>query len=170
MEPRTWCADSTRVPTISSKSRSIRASCSLEFKQDVESILREYLRKSREITERAKDILEARGLPYSDLYRVRRQLAEEQDFGMGEESITWMTNQLIELFMASNFVEEVYVEDHVLRRKIRDLLKRHMQADDDLDREVRRHIKHLADGTENFEIEYQKQLDMIRRKHGLSDS
>ena len=42
-----------------------------------------------------------------------------------------------------------------------------MQVDDDIDREVRRHLKHLSEGTEGFEIEYQKQLEMVRRKHGL---
>lgn len=140
-----------------------------EFKADLESILKEYLRANRELTERAKDTLEARGLPYSDLYRIRRRMAEDMDFGIGDEAPTWIANQLVELFMASNFVEEVFADDQDLRRGLRDLLKRHMQADEDLDREVRRHLKHLADGTESFEIEYQKQLEAIRRKHGLGD-
>ena len=39
----------------------------------------------------------------------------------------------------------------------------------DLDREVRKHLKNLSEGTESFEIEYQKKLDAIRRKHGLND-
>ena len=114
-----------------------------EFKRDVESILKEYLRKNREITERSKDILEHRGLPYSDLYRVRRQLADDQDFGIGDESVNWIANQLIELFMQSQFVEEIYTDDPQMRGMIRDVLKRHMQHDDDLDREVRRQLRHL---------------------------
>ena len=52
-------------------------------------------------------------------------------------------------------------------RRIRDILRRHMQADEDIDREVRRHLKHLAENTEAFEIEYQRQLEMVKRKHGL---
>ncbi len=139
-----------------------------EFKRDVESILREYLRKDREITEAAKDILEARGLPYSDLYRTKRQLAEREDFAIGEESINWIANQLIELFMRSAFVEEIYAEDAQLRKSIKEVLRRNMQADEDLDREVRRHLKHLTEGTQSFEIEYQRQLELIKRKHGLS--
>jgi hypothetical protein len=138
-----------------------------EFKRDVESILREYIRMDREITEKAKDILEARGLPYSDLYRTKRGLAEDQDFALGEESVNWIGNQLIELFMRSSFVEEIYSDDPTLRRKMREVLRRFMQVDDDLDREVRRHLKHLSEGTESFEIEYQRQLELIRRKHGL---
>ena len=138
-----------------------------EFKRDVESILREYIRKDREITETAKDILEARGLPYSELFRTKRQLAEREDFAIGDESINWIANQLIELFMRSAFVEEVFADDATLRRTLKELLRRNMQADDDLDREVRRHLKHLSDGTSSFEVEYQKQLEAIKRKHGL---
>ena len=139
-----------------------------EFKRDIESILREYLRKDREITEAAKDILEARGLPYSDLFRTKRMLAEREDFAIGDESVNWIAAQLIELFMQSQFVEEIYAEDEKLRRVLRDVLRRHMQADDDLDREVRRHLKHLEEGTSSFEVEYQRQLEAIKRKHGLS--
>ncbi|MEM7155035.1 MAG: DUF507 family protein [Myxococcota bacterium] len=138
-----------------------------EFKRDIESILREYIRKDREITETAKDILEARGLPYSELFRTKRQLAEREDFAIGDESINWIANQLIELFMRSQFVEEVFADDATLRRTLKELLRRNMQADDDLDREVRRHLKHLSDGTSSFEVEYQKQLEAIKRKHGL---
>lgn len=139
-----------------------------EFKRDVESILREYLRKDREITEQAKDMLEARGLPYSELYRTKRQLAEREDFAIGDESINWIANQLIEMFMRSAFVEEIFADDTALRRTMKDVLKRNMQADDDLDREVRRHLKHLEEGTSSFEVEYQRQLEAIKRKHGLS--
>ena len=89
-----------------------------EFKRDVESILREYIRKDREITEAAKDILEARGLPYSDLFRIKRQLAEREDFAIGDESISWIANQLIELFMRSAFVEEVYADDATLLEEL----------------------------------------------------
>ena len=139
-----------------------------EFRNDVESVLREYLRTNREITERAKDILEARGLPYSDLHRIRRQQAENLDFGIGDESINWIANQMTALFMRSQYVDEIYIDDPTLRRKIKEILKRHMQHDEDLDREVRRHLKHLKDGTGSFEIEYQKQLELVKRKHGLS--
>lgn len=139
-----------------------------EFKRDVEAILKEYLRKDRELTEAAKDLLEARGLPYSELYKHKRQLAEREEFAIGEESVNWIANQLVEMFMQSQFVEEVFADDTALRRTLKELLRRNMQADDDLDREVRRHLKHLEEGTASFEIEYQKQLEAVRRRHGLS--
>ena len=41
----------------------------------------------------------------------------------------------------------------------------HMQADAALAREVRRHLKHLSEGTSSFEIEYQKQLEALKEKN-----
>lgn len=146
----------------------IETSNRVEFQTDIESVLREYLRTNREITERSKDILEQRGLPYSELHRIRRQQAEALDFGIGDESINWIATQMVELFMRSHYVDEVYADDQTLRRKLKDILRKHMQHDEDLDREVRRHLKHLQDGTDSFEIEYQKQLELVKRKHGLS--
>jgi hypothetical protein len=138
-----------------------------EFKRDVESILKEYRRKDRELTDRAKDELERKKLAYSDLFKVKRSIAEEQDFGIGEESLNWIANQLLELFMQSKFVTEIFADDATIRKKLKEVLRRHMQADEDLDREVRRHLKHLTENTSTFEIEYQKQLELIKRKHGL---
>ncbi|PCC67636.1 Protein of unknown function [Nannocystis exedens] len=138
-----------------------------EFKRDVESILKEYRRKDRELTDRAKDELERKKLAYSELFKVKRSMADEQDFGIGEEALNWIANQLLELFMQSKFVSEIYADDSVIRKKLKEILRRHMQADEDLDREVRRHLKHLTENTSTFEIEYQKQLELIKRKHGL---
>jgi uncharacterized protein len=138
-----------------------------EFKRDVESILKEYRRKDRELTDRAKDELERKKLAYSDLFKLKRSMADEQDFGIGEEALNWIANQLLELFMQSKFVSEIYADDSVIRKKLKEILRRHMQADEDLDREVRRHLKHLTENTSTFEIEYQKQLELIKRKHGL---
>jgi hypothetical protein len=138
-----------------------------EFKRDVESILKEYRRKDRELTDRAKDELERKKLAYSDLFKLKRSMAEEQDFGIGEEALNWIANQLLELFMQSKFVSEIYAEDSTIRKKLKEILRRHMQADEDIDREVRRHLKHLTENTSTFEIEYQKQLELIKRKHGL---
>lgn len=138
-----------------------------EFKRDVESILKEYRRKDRELTDLAKDELERKHLPYSDLFKIKRGIAEDADFGIGEESVNWIASQLLELFMRSAFVTEIFAEDPVIRKKLKEILRRHMQADDDIDREVRRHLKHLSENTSTFEIEYQRQLELIKRKHGL---
>jgi len=138
-----------------------------EAEMDAQAVLKEYLRLDREITERAKDILQKRGLPYEQFGKVKRTLAHEKGLGLGEEGLEWMTGQMIESFMQSPHIEEIFSEDTVLRKRMADILKKHMLVDEELDEEVRRKIKNLEEGTATWEIEYTKVLDQMKRNRGL---
>jgi hypothetical protein len=138
-----------------------------EAELDVQAVLKEYLRLDKEITEKAKDLLQKRNLPYEQFGKVKRAMAGEKSFGLGDEALDWMTSQMIESFMQSPHIEEVFVEDGVLRRKMADVLKRHMMVEEELDQEVRRRIKNLEEGTSTWDVEYQKALEQIKRNRGL---
>ena len=109
-----------------------------EAEMDVQAVLKEYLRLDREITEKAKDLLQKRNLPYEQFGKIKRTLAGEKAFGLGEDGLEWMTTQIIESFMQSPHIEEIYVDDTVLRKRMSEVLKKHMQVDEELDEEVRR--------------------------------
>ncbi|MSP61060.1 MAG: DUF507 family protein [Myxococcales bacterium] len=145
----------------------IEVSDTKEAQLDVESILKEYIRMDRELSDRTKDVLEEKKLPYGQFGKVKRALAEEREFGLGDDATLWIANQLVETFMHSAHVEEVFADDIVLRKKIRDTLKKYMMVEEELDEEVRRRIKNLAEGTQTWEIEYAKVMDQMKRKHGL---
>jgi uncharacterized protein len=138
-----------------------------EAEMDAQAVLKEYLRLDREITDRAKDVLQKRGLPYEQFGKVKRTIAHEKGMGLGEEGLEWMTNQMIESFMQSPHIEEIFAEDTVLRKRMADILKKHMLVDEELDEEVRRKIKNLQEGTATWEIEYTKVLDQMKRNRGL---
>jgi hypothetical protein len=140
-----------------------------EAELDVASVLKEYLRVDRELTERAKDIMEIRGLPYSHFGRIKRTLADEKEFGLGEEGITWILNQLLETFMQSKHVEEIFADDTTLRRKLRDIVRKHMMVDEEMDKEVRQRIRNLEEGTQTWEIEYNRVLEQMKTKFGLKE-
>lgn len=165
---------SGKIPTIAGEivkvlveSGDIAVSDRGEAEMDAQAVLKEYLRLDREITERAKDVLQKRGLPYEQFGKVKRTLAHEKGMGLGEEGLEWMTNQMIESFMQSPHVEEIFAEDGVLRKRMADVLKKHMLVDEELDEEVRRKIKNLEEGTATWEIEYTKVLDQMKRNRGL---
>jgi hypothetical protein len=140
-----------------------------EAELDIQAVLKEYLRLERECTEKAKDLLQKRNLPYEHFGKIKRQIANEKAFGLGDEGLDWMTTQMIESFMQSPHVEEVFAEDAILRKKMTDILKRHMQIDDEIDAEVRRRIKNLEEGTATWEVEYQKALDQIKKNRRLDE-
>jgi uncharacterized protein len=140
-----------------------------EAELDVQAVLKEYLRLEREIVDKAKDLLQKRNLPYEQFGKVKRSLANEKSFGLGDEGLEWMTTQIIESFMQSMHVEEIFADDATLRKRMVDILKKHMQVDDEVDAEVRRRIKNLEEGTATWEVEYQKALDQIKKNRRLDE-
>lgn len=165
---------STKIPLIGSEvvkalvdEGAIAVSDRGEAELDVQAVLKEYTRLDREITDRAKDILQQKSLPYEQFGRVKRSVAEEKRFGLGEEGLAWITTQLIEAFLNSPHVDEVFAEDNQLRRSMTNVLKRHMTADQELDAEVRRRIKNLEEGTSTWEVEYGKVMEQIKRNRGM---
>jgi hypothetical protein len=46
-------------------------------------------------------------------------------------------------------------------------MKRHLEVDEEIDREARGRLKHLQEGTAAWDIEYQKAIEQIRRNKGL---
>ena len=134
---------------------------------DVESVLREYLRTEREIEEQARDLLAARGLSHSGFGKAKRQIAESRAFGLGEDGVEWIVGQVLDLFMHTHHIEEVYADVLTLRRLISLIHKKHMAEDVDLDREVKRRMKHLEEGTTAWDVEYDKVEEKLRRLRGL---
>ena len=140
-----------------------------EAQLDVEAVLKEYVRMDREITDQAKDLVEKRKLPYGAFGKVKREIADQKQFAVGEEATLWIANQVLETFMQSQHVDEVFADDVALRKKVRDILKRQMSVDEELDQEVRQRIKNLEEGTQTWELEYKRVMDQIKRKHGLNE-
>ena len=157
------------IITTLTQAGDIEVGDSNEAQLDAAAVLKEYIRVDKELTERAKDILEIRGLPYSHLGRTKRQLADTKEFGLGEEGLLWIANQMLEAFMSSRHIEEVFADDTVMRRKIKDICKKHMSVDEAIDQEVRDRIKNLEEGTQAWEIEYGRVLEQIKQKHGLKE-
>ncbi len=140
-----------------------------EAELDVQAVMKEYIRLEREVTDKAKDLLSKRNLPYEHFGKIKRQVAAEKAFGLGDEGLDWMTTQMIESFMQSPHIEEVFADDATLRKRMTEILKKHMQIDEEIDAEVRRRIKNLEEGTATWEVEYQKALDQIKKNRHLGD-
>lgn len=136
---------------------------------DAESVLKEYLRTDRALTEEAKDIAQQRGLDYGAHQKIKRKLADRKRFGLYEDAVGYICNQLIEILLQTSHVDEIYAEDHQLRAAVAPIIRKHMTAGDKLDVEVRKRIKNLNEGTADWEIRYQQTLERLARAKGLTD-
>ena len=138
-----------------------------EVVQDLESVFSNYLRLEREASDRAKDLMQQRGLPPTELPRMRKLAAEQKGIKVGDEILDYLLDQLIEMLMHSGNVDEVFGEDHDLRRRMRPVLKKYLEMDEALDGEVRGRLKHMQEGTRNWEVEYQRLASEMQRRKGL---
>ncbi len=78
-----------------------------EVKADIEAVLNQYIRDEQEISDRAKELIAARGLPPAELNRVKKLAADERKIKIGEDAIDYLLDQLVEMLMHSANVEEV---------------------------------------------------------------
>ena len=166
---------SGKIPVISDDIvRSLTSEGDIETEQpqevvlDIESVLKEYLRYERSVADEAKNRLESRGLPYAQLGKIRSQVAREKGAPQNDDVLPYLLEQILSLLFHSKNVDEIFAEDTTLRKKITNILRKHMDVGGELDEEVRSKIRNLEEGTASFEIEYQKVMGELKRKKGLS--
>jgi uncharacterized protein len=138
-----------------------------DAEMDLSAIMREYLANEERVNQATREALERRGYDHSKFNQVKREMADVRGFKMGDEGIEYVINQMIEFLLISRNVEEVYSADNVLRQKMFQGMKKHLDVDDEIDREARSRLKHLQEGTSAFDIEYNKTVEQIRRARGL---
>ncbi|KPK13713.1 MAG: hypothetical protein AMJ62_14605 [Myxococcales bacterium SG8_38] len=138
-----------------------------EVRLDLEAVLKEFVRREREMIDEAKERMQREGLGYSQLGRVRQRVAREMGFPQQDETLPYLIDQLLNMLFHSSNVAEIYADDTTLRKKMTPVLRRHMEVESGLDAEVRSKIKNLQEGTAAFEVEYAKVMDQIKHKRGL---
>ena len=138
-----------------------------DAEMDMAAIMKEYLAAEERVNAATREALERRGYDHSRFNQVKREMADVRGFKMGDEGIEYVINQMIEFLLVSRNVEEVYSDDQILRRKILGIFKRHLDVDDEIDREARARLKHLQEGTTAWDVEYQKTVELLRRSRGL---
>lgn len=138
-----------------------------EVQLDLEAVLNTYIRTEQDLITRARQTLESRGLPNRDFGRVLRTMADQKGLKVGEEAIDYVLEQLVEMLLSSSNVEEIYAEDHELRRQLRIPLRKVGNVEEKMDQAVRAQIKNVEEGTPVWEIEYQRMMEEIRRRRGL---
>ena len=165
---------SGKVPAIATEvvrallaSNDIEAERPREVEADVTAVLNQYLADEREVNERAKDVMERTGKPQSEFQRVRQLVAKEKGIQVGDEALDYMLDQVVEMLMHSGNVDEVYVADVDLRRRMAPTFKKHMAVDDSLDGDVRAQMKQVREGTREWDVEYARVMEQVKRRKGL---
>ena len=139
-----------------------------ELELDLRAVIDGWLKTDERIHEEAKDQMDRRSLPYSEFRTVKRAIAKRENHSTGDEGLDWIISQMVECLLdVSPNVEEVFAPDHEIKRKMHDVFIRNTVDEDTLDAEVRAKMKNIQEGTPAWEIEYQKHMREVKKKHGL---
>ncbi len=138
-----------------------------DAEMDMAAIMKEYRANEERVNQATREALERRGYDHSKFNQVKREMADVRGFKMGDEGIEYVISQMLEFLLISRNIEEVFSEDPAMRRKVFQIMKKHLDVDEEIDREARARIKHVQEGTAAWDIEYSKTVEMIRRAKGL---
>ncbi|HVY45706.1 MAG TPA: DUF507 family protein [Minicystis sp.] len=158
---------SEELVKVLAENQEIECESRKEVAKDLESVFHNYLELDRQANERAKDLMQQRSMPQSEFGRLKRLAAEQKGIKVGDEMLDYLLDQLIEMLLHSGNVDEVFVEDHALRRRMRPVLKRYLELDEQVQDELRGKLKHVQEGSRTWEIEYQRLMGEIQRRKGL---
>lgn len=138
-----------------------------EFKLDIEAVLKSYIDTDRQIHEEAQDAITKRGMDFSSLHRLKREIAKKYNFAVGDDAIDWITDQLIEMLYHTTHVEEVWADNNEIRRISCPIIQKYASVDEEVDEEVRKRIKNLTEGSVAWDIKYQQVMEDVKRRKGL---
>jgi len=145
----------------------IDTECPKDVEADVQAVLKTYVEAERQVNEEARDLLHSRKLGQHELGRIKRLVAGKRGISIGDETVDYLLDQIVAMLMYSNAVDEIYVEDVELRRRMAPILKRETAVDEQLEQETRARLGHVQEGTRVYEIEYQRVMEDIRRRKSL---
>jgi hypothetical protein len=131
---------------------------------DLVAVIEQYLRDENEISTKARDLAAARGAPPTEVNRIRKELAKHQGVGVGDDSIDYVLAQCLEMLMHSASVEEIFGQDHELKLAMRTPLRTEQAAAEQMEEVVRKRLKHVQEGSSQWEIEYQRMREEVTRR------
>lgn len=135
-----------------------------EVKLDIEAVLKEYYRVDNEIADEAQELQAGSEKSFG---RAKHEVAERKNVGIGEEAVGYIIQQIIEAFFHSNFVDEIYALDREIRKDLAPIIEEHLKVQEELEEEAREKTKNLEEGTQEWDVEYKKVMERLKRTKDL---
>jgi uncharacterized protein len=131
---------------------------------DLLAVLEQYVRDESGISTKARDLAAARGAAPTEVNRIRKELARQQGVGIGDDTMDYLLAQFVEMLMHSGNVDEIFAQDHELKLAMRTPLRKEQAAAEQMEDVVRKRLKHVEEGSSQWEIEYQRMREEVMRR------
>ncbi len=138
-----------------------------EAELDLAAVMVEYMNDEERIVAETKETMARRGFSPDRFSQVKKSLAEARGFKAGDEGMAYIIEQILEVLFASRNIAEIYADDQALRAFMKETIEKYTVVDDELDREARARLRNLREGTPEWEIEYPRMVNQLKRQKGL---
>lgn len=138
-----------------------------EAETDIVAIMESYLKRDQDLREQVRNEMERKNMPYDQYNRARTDVANQWNHPTGNEVEKFLSRQIIENFMITPSIEEVFGDDREMFRKIIDTLKTFDVDETALRAEAEERIKNVAEGSVERQDALNRALRDVRKKHGL---
>ena len=135
-----------------------------ETELDVAGVLVKYLNDIDQLTNDAKEAINRHDLSPEALGRVKKNIASKRKLEIGDNSLQFVQNLMMNSLFDSKSVQEVFADDDELRTMISEAMDKYLGVDAELDREVRNRLKNLREGTVEWEDEYNRVIGHMRSR------
>jgi hypothetical protein len=71
-------------------------------------VLNQYLKTEKDASDKAKDAMQSRGIPTGEFGRMKKLAAEQMGIKVGDETIDYLLDQILEILMHSANVDEIF--------------------------------------------------------------
>lgn len=138
-----------------------------EAARDIIAIIETFQKRDSELHESTREAMERRGLSYDQYGKARRELAEQKEHPVGDEVERYLSRQVVENFMITRFVEEVFGDDREIYKKVLETMKAHDVDENALRQEARERIKNVKEGSVEYEDAFNRAMREVRKRHNL---
>jgi uncharacterized protein len=138
-----------------------------EAELDLAAVIVAHLDAEEQISREAVDTLARLGLAKDKFLQMKQRFAAQRGIKTGEEGLDYLLNQLGEALFASKNIEEIFAEDHELRKIIKECIEKALKVSDEVEQEARARLKNVREGTPEWDIEYPRMIAQVKRQKGL---
>ena len=138
-----------------------------EAELDLVAIMEEYLRRDTALREAVREDMSAHNIPYEQYGKVRSKMAEEWGHPTGDDVERFLSRQMVENFMISHFVTEVFADDKEIFKKILQILVKNDVDEGALRAEAQERIQNIPEGTVDYELALNRAMKEVKKRHGL---
>jgi uncharacterized protein len=133
-----------------------------EAELDVAGVIVEYLDEVDRLNQDARDAIQRHGFSPETLGRVKRSIANTRGLRVGDDAEEFIIERVLGGLFHSRNIEEIFGEDHDIRKAVKEAMDKYVGVDEELDREVRGRLKNLREGTSEWEVEYGRLIEQMR--------